>query len=344
MRHRPKFLLVRPVPRATVRWHDGGMTAAPHRTGDRLARVLHSLRMRSTFYCHAEVREPWALEMPAIADSISFHVPTSGVCWLALPDADPIELRPGDLALVPHGRGHDLLSSPEAGPSARVDLLPQHYLSPQYSTLRHGDDGRVTDLICGIVAFDDPAARELMGALPASLVVGDGSVTATAAIRDTLRLMAGELSRPQFGGEAVASRLADVLVVQAIRSWLAHDAAGDGTAGWLSALQDERIGRAIEAMHDDPGAEWTLDGLARVATMSRSAFSARFTGLVGESPIAYLTRWRMNVARARLSEGDTTAAQLAGELGYRSEAAFHRAFTRATGSTPGSVRTQGRGS
>ncbi len=305
---------------------------------DRLARVLHTLRMSGTFYCHAELSEPWALEMPAVDDSVSFHVVTAGACWLRLPDAEPIELRAGDLALVPHGRGHDLLSDAGASRGPRVDLLPQEYLSAHYSMLRHGGSGRAAQLICGIVSFHDPAARELMRTLPAVLSIGGDTVSAASSVRDTLRLMAGELAHPHLGGEAVATRLADILVVQAIRSWITGDA--QGATGWLRALQDERIGRTLEAIHADPGAEWSLDRLAQVAAMSRSSFSARFTELVGDPPIAYLTRWRMNIAASRLREHDVTAAKLATELGYQSEAAFNRAFTRIIGRTPGSVRSR----
>jgi AraC-like DNA-binding protein len=294
------------------------------------------LRMRSTFYCSSELSEPWALEMPAIADSVSFHVVTTGSCWVRLPAGEPIELRAGDLALVPHGRGHDLLSEPSAARGPRVDLVPQRYLTEKYSILRHGGPGRVTQLICGIVSFDDPAARELMRALPSILHVDGHALSAASSIRDTLRLMAGELSYPQPGGEAVATRLADILVVQAIRTWLATEPGA--TTGWLRAVQDERIGRAIEAIHDDPGDEWNLDRLARLAAMSRSSFSARFSELVGETPIGYLTRWRMSIARTRLIEEDITAGRLAAELGYQSEAAFNRAFTRVNGRTPGSIR------
>jgi len=302
---------------------------------DRLARVLQSLRMRSTFYCHAELTEAWALEMPAIADSISFHVVTAGNCWLRLPDGEPRELRAGDLALVPHGLGHHLTSAPDAPPGPRVDLLPQEYLTDRYSFLRHGGAGRSCQLICGIVSFDDTAARELMRAMPQLLVIGDDTSTAAGPIRDTLRLIAGELSHAQPGGEAVATRLADILVIQAIRAWLTTDP--DTCVGWLRAVQDDRIGRVLEAVHAEPGREWTLERLANLATMSRSSFSARFTELAGESPIAYLTRWRMNIAHARLREKNTSVSMLASELGYHSEAAFNRAFTRIIGQTPGRV-------
>lgn len=326
------------------------MASAPQvpSSSDRLARVLHRLRLRSTFYCHAELTDPWALEMPAIADSISFHVVTAGTCWLRLPTGDPVALAAGDLALVPHGQGHHLLGTRDARTGPRVDLLPQHYVTEHYSVLRHGghegqadaggDTPRTAQLICGVVSFDEPAARELMRALPELLLIGGDTVSAASSVRDTLRLMAGELSHPQPGGEAVATRLADILVVQAIRAWMISDAAD--RSGWLRALQDDRIGRTIEAIHTDPGGAWTLERLAHVATMSRSTFSARFTSLVGEAPISYLTRWRMTIAETRLREEATTAARLATELGYQSEAAFHRAFTRTMGRTPGAVRRE----
>ncbi|EKU46108.1 MULTISPECIES: AraC family transcriptional regulator [Brevibacterium] len=325
------------VPRST------GTVPTPGGADDRLARVLANLRMRSTFYCHAEFGDPWSLEMPAIPDSLSFHVLIAGTCWLRLPGAGSngstlVELAAGDLALVPHGAGHDLLSDPDSPRGPRVDLLPQDYLSESYSRLRYGGPGRTTTLICGVVAFDDPAARELMRALPPVLHVGGDSAAVASSVRETLRLIAAELAHPQPGAETVATRLADVLVVQAIRSWMNSDA--EASAGWLRSLQDERIGRVIEAIHACPGHEWTLERLARVAGMSRSSLSARFAELVGEAPIAYLTRWRMSIAESRLRETDVTAARLAGELGYRSEAAFSRAFTRANGRTPGSVRRE----
>jgi AraC-like DNA-binding protein len=314
------------------------MDATPWEGRDRVARVLQTLRMRGVFYCRSELTEPWGLEMPAITDSVSFHVPTVGSCWLRVDGLDPVELRAGDLALVPHGRGHDILSSPRIGPSPRVDRLPQDYLGPHYSVLRHGGGGRATQLICGIVAFDDPAARELVRGLPSVLTVrGDDPVMALS-VRDTLRLMADELTHAQPGAEAVATRLSDILVVQAIRAWLAHDPTARD--GWLLALQDDRVGTALELMHAEPGRDWNLEQLARTATMSRSAFSARFAGMVGEAPMAYLTRWRMNLAANRLRDDRATVAQVAAEVGYRSEAAFTRAFARIIGQTPGAVRRQ----
>jgi AraC-like DNA-binding protein len=311
-------------------------TQLPWTPTDPLGEALHLLRMRGAFYCRTEVSAPWALEMPAFADSLSFHVVTAGSCWLEVGTSDAVELRPGDLALVPHGRGHILRSAPGVGPPGRVDQLPQRYLGEHYSALTYGGGGEPSRLICGVVAFDEPAARALIDVLPDVIHVGATATPEPTSVHDTVRLMAAELADLRPGGEAVTTRLADILVVQAIRTWLAQ--APEARTGWLGALQDERIGRALTAIHREPGKDWTLERLARQAAMSRSSFAARFTDLVGVPPMTYLTRWRMAVADARLQEGAVTVSGVAASMGYRSEAAFSRAFTRVTGHSPGSVR------
>ena len=154
--------------------------------------------------------------------------------------------------------------------------------------------------------------------------------------QSTLRLMAIETRERRAGGETVVTRLADILVIQGIRSWLAR---GEGMQkGWLSALRDERIGRAVLAMQREPGATWTVESLARSVSMSRSAFAARFHELVGETPLEYLTRWRMQSAARALRESGDAVIEIAERFGYGSEAAFSRAFRRVMGETPGRCR------
>jgi AraC-like DNA-binding protein len=148
--------------------------------------------------------------------------------------------------------------------------------------------------------------------------------------------MAAEASELRPGGEAVITRLGDILVIQAIRAWMENDPAA--RTGWLGALQDPQIGRAISLIHHDPARPWTIASLADELAMSRSAFAARFSELVGEPVMAYVARWRMNVAVDALTEEGATVAELADRLGYRSEAAFSRAFKRVIGTSPGAVR------
>ena len=155
-------------------------------------------------------------------------------------------------------------------------------------------------------------------------------------IASTLRFMAAEAREPRLGGETVITRLADILVIQAIRAWIEQDPAAQ--TGWLGALRDPQIGRAISLIHRDPARTWTVASLADEVAMSRSAFAARFAELVGEPPMHYVTRWRMHAAVTWLREGDATLGELALRLGYQSEAAFSRAFKRFMGLSPGAVR------
>jgi AraC-like DNA-binding protein len=150
--------------------------------------------------------------------------------------------------------------------------------------------------------------------------------------------MALEAEGLRPGGETVITRLSDVLVVQALRAWLESDPAAQSQSGWLGALQDPQIGRAISLVHREPGRDWTVASLADQIPMSRSAFAARFTELVGEPPMSYVTRWRMHLAAAALRDEGATVGEVADRFGYRSEAAFARAFKRVVGLPPGSVR------
>lgn len=309
----------------------------PWQRRDPLGEALHLLRMRGAFYCRSELSAPWGLELPAFPATIAFHVVTEGSCWLTGPDAEPIELHPGDLALLPHGRGHHLRSSLDLTWTPRVDLLPQDFRGEQYSILTHGGGGVGTQLICGIVAFDEPVARRVTSALPQCIVIKDSSDPSRDAVAATVSMLTAELRDLRPGGEAVTTRLADVLVVQAIRRWLEEDP--DARTGWLGALRDVHLGPALTAIHRDPGQPWTLAGLAQQAAMSRAAFAARFTEVVGTPAMKYLTWWRMQVAHGRLQSGEAVS-RLATDLGYGSEAAFTRAFRRTLGTTPGAVRRQ----
>jgi AraC-like DNA-binding protein len=191
-------------------------------------------------------------------------------------------------------------------------------------------------MVCGVVRFEEPAAQQLIKLLPKLIRVEASNSPEMEWIQTTLRLMGAEARDVRPGGETVTTRLADILVIQAIRSWIAQDPAAQ--TGWLGALQDKQIGPAISLIHRDPGRQWTLASLADEVAMSRSAFAARFTELVGEPAMQYVTRWRMNVALTRLKEEDARLGELAGTLGYQSEAAFSRAFKRFIGVSPGAAR------
>jgi AraC-like DNA-binding protein len=302
---------------------------------DPLGEALHFLRMSGTFYARSEFTAPWGLDVPPIPASLMFHAVTVGRCWLDVPGAPLATLEAGDVALVPHGKGHRLLSEP-GGEAAPLFDLPREAVSERYEILRYGGGGAPTTLICGAVRFDHPAAHHLVRLLPPVIRVESARSAHKEWTESTLRFMAAEARALRPGGETVITRLADVLVIQAIRSWIEEDPAAQ--TGWLGALQDKQIGRAIALIHREPSRPWTVAALADEVAMSRSAFSQRFTERVGEPAMHYLARWRMHVASSWLKEDDAPLAAVAGRLGYRSEAAFSRAFKRFVGVSPGAAR------
>jgi AraC-like DNA-binding protein len=307
----------------------------PWAPADPLGEALHFVRMNGAFYCRSELSAPWGLTLPPMPGYLWFHVVTLGRVLLETQDANARLLRPGDFALVPRGEGHALRSEPGAPVPGILDL-EREYVSDRYEILRHGGGGAPTTLICGAVRFDHPAARNLAEILPDTIHVEVSDSPQTEWTQSTLRLMAAEAKELRPGGEAVITRLADILVVQAIRSWLETDPAAQ--TGWLGALQDKQIGRAIAIIHREPARPWTVASLARELAMSRSAFAARFTELVGEPAMHYVARWRMQLALSALRDDGATVGELASHLGYRSEAAFARAFKRIMGVPPGAVR------
>jgi AraC-like DNA-binding protein len=307
-----------------------------HRSpADPIGEVLHALRMSGSRYSRCEFTAAWGLDLPALPGRLMLHVVTSGRSWVDVEGAEPHLLQPGDLALIPHGEGHRLLSEPGASATKLFDLHLEQ-VSERYEIIRQGGGGALTTLICCVVRFDQPAARHLVGVLPSLIVVEAWSSPEQEWIQSTLRFMTAEARELHLGGETIVTRLADILVIQAIRAWIARDPAAQ--TGWLGALRDRQIGRAIASLHRDPARSWTVAALASEAAMSRSAFASRFAELVGETPMQYVARWRMQVAQTWLREDGAALGELAFRLGYRSEAAFSRAFKRFVGVPPGAVR------
>ena len=231
-----------------------------------------------------------------------------------------------------------MVASAEGLEASKLFEIPREQLSERYETLRLGGDGERTTMICGLFQFDDPAAQQLIALLPQVITVNTWAAPQAEWIRSTLRMIAAEAREMSPGGETVITRLADILVVHAIRYWITQSTSRQ--TGWLGALHDARIGPVIAKIHRRPTERWTLESLAAEASMSRSAFAARFTELVGESAMQYVTRWQMNAARSRLAEGGVTVGEVAHSFGYESEPAFNRAFKRHLGISPGTAKRE----
>lgn len=313
-----------------------GMTTPELLPFDPLGEALYYLRMTGLFYSRCAFTAPWGLNLPAMPGYVMFHAITQGACRLSLGEGEWVHLRAGDVVLVPHGEGHCLADDPGT-PCISLWDTPRIAVSERYDLLSIDGGGERVDLICGAVRFEHLAAAHLMAILPRVLRIESGPSAQGEWVQSTLRYMATEARQLRIGGEAVITRLSDVLVIQAIRTWLEESA--ELERGWIGALRDEKIGRALILIHRDPAREWSVASLANEVYMSRSAFAARFTELVGQPAMAYVTWWRMQVARGLIVDDGLTAAEAADRVGYASEAAFSRAFKRTLGVSPGSART-----
>ena len=302
---------------------------------DPLGETLHLLRLTGTLYCRGEFTAPFSVEIPKLEGMMSFIVLTSGRCWLQIRGSSPLLLEQGSLTLIPHALPHVISSDPDLRADALFDL-PIRKISERYESLTHGGGGELTRTMYGVVRFDCVAAQHLLRLLPETIRIDAWDGDADGWLHSTLRFISSEAASLKPGGETVITRLADIVVIQAIRSWL--ERAPEADQGWLAALRDPRIGRALALIHRSPERDWSVEKLAAESAMSRSAFSARFTEMVGMSPGRYTTGWRLQIARRRLLDGEASVAQIAGELGYQSEAAFSRAFKRQFQVTPGSLR------
>ncbi len=305
----------------------------PTPSQDPIADVLHSLRMSSSFYCRSEFTAPWGLELPEMPKHLMFHVLTSGHCLLKVNDKI-CHLQAGDFVLVPHGQGHVLISDNEVLPTPLFET-ERELITDCYERLCFGGGGEPTMMICGAVRFEHPVALRIIEILP-EIIHMNAKITENESIHNTIRLMISEASDTRIGGDALITRLSDVLVMQTIRFWLVRNAAVH--KGWFGALHDQQIGKAISLVHRDPTYLWSLETLAASVGMSRSAFAARFMSLVGESPMQYVRHWRMQMAIERLKDKNDPISVIAETFGYESEAAFSRAFKKVIGHSPGYFR------
>lgn len=293
---------------------------------DPLSDVLALLKPRSYMCGGFDLGGAWSIRF-ARHEGVKCYALVSGQALLSVDGVpDPVPLTSGDCFLLPHGRSFSLSNDLSLPPVDVQNVFPMP-LNGGIVTLNGG--GNCLG-VGGHIAFSSKHAGILLGVLPP--IVHIRNPADKEAMRWSLDRMRRELREPQPGSLLVAQQLAYMLLVQALRLHLAEGA--KGRVGWLFALADEQMSRAISAMHDNPGYDWTLQELAVRAGMSRSSFALKFKQTVGKSAMEYLTRWRMALAADRLTTSADSISAIAQSLGYDSESAFSTAFKRIMGSSP----------
>ena len=299
-----------------------------------IGKLLDSLHMESSFFTQSSLCSPWALEMPPMSNCMMYHIVVDGSVQFQLGD-DEIELVSGDFILFPKGEGHRL-SDGSCTSFTPLSKLPIKVVTDRYETLSFGGSGAQTDMVCGVLLFQHPLAIKLLGILPSYIVIRRDNETSSSTIANIGSLLRAETNNIGVGAEGVIARLSDILVITAMRQYL--DELSDDKVGWIGALEDARIGNALKVIHEAPEHHWSLEEIAQKVGMSRTSFAQQFKRLVGNTPMEYLTEWRMSLAYSKLQLSKDSILSIALDIGYQSEAAFSRAFKKTIGQSPNEIR------
>lgn len=289
---------------------------------DALSQIIQRLRLRAGILAHVTYCGSWALDTSG-KRMASFHLVQRGSCWLHVEGEAPRQLSAGDFVLFPHDLEHVVSSD---------SRIPDHVVVNQAPPPE--ETGPAIQMLCGYFEFQSRAVWPLLDGLPPVMVLDLANSLPLGDTQSLVRLIIQELSAERPGSEAVLDKLAYVLFVHVLRAEMRRG----NTVGLLAALNDPKIGTALNLIHSAPATNWSLALMAQKIGMSRSAFAERFKEWVGVSPMRYLTEWRMQQAVDLLASGDQSVGAVAEACGYQSEVAFRKAFRSVVGMTPGEVR------
>ena len=313
---------------------------------DALSEALNSVRMTAAIFYHAECTSPWGVAIPALRDYahhlapntervVGYHLLTEGQAVARFGSGQEVTLEAGDVLIVPHGDPH-LISN---GPAPRIvdaDDNLERYLAGDISTMQVGGGGEATRLVCGFFGCERHADRLFLAGLPILIRINLRDGVAGQWIEHSIRHLVTEAGGGRPGRSVLLSKMAEALFIESLRHYMEQLPAGQ--TGWLAAARDPIVGAALAALHRTPARPWTLDSLADAAATSRSVLNERFSRFLGESPLAYLAMWRMQLAARRLLTSRDSVLQVAMDVGYESEAGFIRAFKREFGLPPSRYR------
>jgi len=334
---------------------------------DVLSDTLQVVRLSGAVFLNATLTSPWAFESASPrelaqylhlpSDCVAlFHILAHGESWFSVEGGTPVLVRSGDAILFPHNSPHIMSSGHHVIPAPMSSLLPP---LPQGEILniQGGGPGDGATFICGFLHCDQ-RFNPLMGALPPLIVLRPGqnesearessASTGPVAIvpvqegdwfERTLRHMVEEALGGRAGNTEMLSRMSEILFVEVVRRYMGR--LPETEHGWLASVRDPIVGQTLRLLHAHPERAWTVEDLADEVAIARSTLAQRFTTLVGESPMRYLARWRIQLAKYLLKQSSVRLAEIATRVGYDSEAAFSRAFRRHVGCPPATWRMNG---
>jgi AraC-like DNA-binding protein len=313
---------------------------------DVLSEVLSVVRLEGALFFHGEFSAPWCFTssrssavatclFPDTRHLILYHFLTEGRAYARLPDGRREELTAGDIVVIPHGDPHMLGNG---SPTAPVDSFQtfSKNLTDGLKAVQFGGGGEITRFVCGFMTCEPRLGEVVLAGLPRMLKVHVDDEPSGQWLENSIRFSVGEVDGSNAGSALVHARLAEVLFVETLRRYI--NALPPDQVGWLAGARDPVIGQALARLHQEPAHHWTLSELARRTGLSRTRLSERFRHFLGESPMAYLAQWRLQLGAEMLQSTEDSVAEVAATVGYGSEAAFNRAFKREFDCPPAQYR------
>jgi AraC-like DNA-binding protein len=319
---------------------------------DALSHALSAVHMSGAIFYYAECTAPWGFAVPPLQQVAStlapgaerlvpYHLVTEGRALVKFEDGAEVQLEAGDVVIIPLGDGHTVSNG---RPTELVDSSKSlgKFLSGDLRTMSLGGGGERTGFICGYFGCERDADRLFLAGLPHMIKINARGDATGKWLEDSIRYLVSEVDRSRPGQSILLSKMAEALFVETLRRYM--ERLPPEQIGWLAGARDSIVGGALALMHQKPSAAWTVDDLATSVGTSRSVLNDRFARFLGEPPLTYLARWRLQLAARLLKQGAKPIAQVAFDVGYESQAAFNRAFKREFGAAPGQYRKEARGS
>jgi len=324
---------------------------------DVLSDILKVIKLDGALFFNAEFSAPWCLYSrltkevvqalsPSAGHLIIYHFLREGRAYAKLADGHQEELTAGDIVIFPHGDPHYLGNGRRAKPVDSFKTFAKN-LTEGLRVAHFGGGGEVTRFVCGFMGCEPRLSEVFLAALPPIMKVRIGNEPSGQWIENSIRFSVGETGgsnavndSSNAGSALVHAKLSEVLFVETLRRYISSLPADQ--VGWLAGARDPLVGQALALLHKDPARPWTISELARGVGLSRTRLSERFRRFLGESPMAYLGRWRLKLAADILQSSDDSIAQVASTVGYGSEASFNRAFKREYASPPAQFRRRHR--